>query len=268
MGKSLFLELISFIRPENCFFTAGIAVSGLLIFGRLNPFIAPLIVAMFLGTAGSYAYNYLGDKKEDLVNGKRLNLFVLDERRGRAAVMCLFASGAMASLFFPLPSMLTYFFLILISVLYSGRTRIKEKFILKNLNTGLGLSLAFLTGAFIAGFNEAMLYYAFAVFVLGFTANLLGDLRGCKGDKSIGMKTLPLVLGPEKTKIVIYSLTAFLVLFVVSSGCFAFYPIIPFVLAMVVLLSKNNMKGSRFSMLSSFAVLPLLLMVLRFWGGI
>jgi len=267
--KHILKELLSFIRIENGLFTGGIAVSGYLVFNRLDLIVLPLLMAMFLGTSASYAYNYLKDRKEDLVNKKRLNRFVLEERQGKVIVVSFFFLGVVLSLSFYFFSFMTYLFLIMISVLYSGLIRIKERFLAKNFNTGLGISLSFMVGAMANGFFDfAMLAYAGIVFMLGFSANVLGDMRGLEGDRSIGMLTLPMFLGPEKTKLLIYSIISFLSLSVFLLDCLAFYPLIPFMIISIFLLAKGRMRGVRVSMLSSFAVLPVLLIMFNLIGGV
>ena len=265
--KYSFSELLSFIRIENGLFTSGVAISGYLIFNQLSSNILPLFFAMFFGTGASYAYNYLKDRREDIINKNRLNKFVLEGGKGMFIVVSLYFLGFISSLSFSLFSWITYMFLIVISVLYSGWIRIKEKFLIKNLNTGLGISLSFMVGAMVSGFvYEVMFSYALIVFMLGFAANILGDIRGYKGDRSIGMLTLPMLFGFEKTKGIIYSIISFISISVLFLNYIAFYPLIPFIVTSVVLLSKNHMRGTRALMLSSFAFLPLFLILAKVMG--
>ncbi|MFH1237322.1 MAG: UbiA family prenyltransferase [Candidatus Aenigmatarchaeota archaeon] len=261
-------EFLSFIRPENCFFTAGIAVSGYMIFNQANAVLLPLFLAIFCGTGASYAYNHLTDKAEDAINRSRLNAFVLDGKRGRNAVAALYLTGLAFSIFTSFMSLLVYLFLLLISFLYSGDARLKEKFIVKNVNTGMGIALSFLVGAMAGGLASAdMLLYVLIVFMLGFAANVLGDIKGCIGDKAIGMKTLPILLGTEKTKVIIYSVVSLMSVLVVALGYAAFYPLLPFMAAAIFLLHAGRMKATRASLLSSFTFLPLMLVLTKIIGG-
>jgi len=252
-------ELLCFIRPENCFFSAGIAASGYIVFNGLNAILLPLFAAAFMGTGASYAYNYIKDRKEDLVNRKRLNFFVNNTDKGMTLVTLLYAAGFLLAAGVSLASAALYAALAAMSVLYS-RNRIKEKFLVKNAYTGLVISLSFLVGAAATGFSLAMMPYVTIIFMLGFAANTLGDIRGRKGDEAIGMTTLPIAIGAEKTKLVIYSLLLLTSAAIVLSGSRAFYPIVPFTALAVMCLSLNHLALSRMSMLSSFALLPLFIL--------
>lgn len=256
---SVVKELLCFMRPENCFFSAGIAASGYIVFNGLHVLLLPIFAAAFMGTGASYAYNYIKDSKEDLVNKKRLNFFVINVRKGMALVMLLYAAGLLLAAGVSPASAALYTTLAIMSVLYS-KNRIKEMFLVKNAYTGLVISFSFLLGAAATGFLLATMPYVAIIFMLGFAANTLGDIRGRKGDEAIGMTTLPIAIGTEKTKLVIYSLLSLTSVIIVLSGSRAFYPIVPFAALAVVCLSLNHLALSRMSMLSSFALLPLFIL--------
>ena len=264
MGNRYFYflkEFLSFIRIENCFFAAGIAVSGYLIFNRLSILVLPLLFAMFFGTGASYAYNYLKDVREDLANKRSLNRFVLDGSKGRMLVASFYFLGFIASFFLSFYAWMTYLILMMLSVIYSG-ARIKERFLVKNIYTGFVISFALIIGA---AANQppsmAMVPYAAVVFVLGFAANILGDMRGREGDASIGMVTLPILFGLEKTRVALYALLSLLVASIMFLKHPVFYPIIPFAIMSMLFLWKNCMRLSRMAMLSSFVSLPLFMLV-------
>jgi 4-hydroxybenzoate polyprenyltransferase len=103
--------------------------------------------------------------------------------------------------------------------------------------------------------------------MLGFAANVLGDIRGCEGDKFIGMLTLPILLGSGKTKWIIYSIISLILISILYLKYIAFYPLIPFMIFSLVLLSRDYMKWVRVSMLSSFAFLPVFLILANIIGG-
>ncbi|MCX6817400.1 MAG: UbiA family prenyltransferase [Candidatus Aenigmarchaeota archaeon] len=248
-------EALSFIKPEICFFCAGIAASGYIVFNGIDAKLLQLFIAAFLGTGASYAYNYMKDAKEDMANGKKLNFFVINSGRGRIFVSLLYVVGFLFSLLSPV-SAAFYVVMAVMSVFYS-RNRIKEIFLVKNVFTGMTISLSFLLGAAAGGFSPAMVPCVAAIFFLGSAANALGDIRGRKGDEAIGMITLPIAIGVERTKLVIYSLLSLCGASILLSGSRALYPVIPFVVLTIMCLSRNNIALSRVSMLSSFALLPL-----------
>jgi len=267
--RYLLKEITSFIRIENGLFIGGISVSGFLIFNSMDMAIFPLFLAMFLGTGASYAYNYLKDKREDLVNKKRLNKFVTENNKGNTIVISLYILGFISALCLSSLAIMTYLALIGLSLVYSGKTRIKEKFLIKNFYTGLSISFSFVVGALALGnLCPSLLSYVFIVFILGFTANLLGDIRGLRGDETIGMLTLPMMLDLHRTKGIIYSLLLFLLALIFLFGVPSLYPVVPFIIAAVFTLSKNRLRECRIFMLSSFTLLPVLLFMMDIIGGV
>lgn len=266
MGKICILkELLSFMRIENGLFIGSISISGFLIFNRPNAMMLPLFVAMFLGTMASYAYNYLKDTEEDLVNKSKLNRYVIKPGQGRAVVLSLYLSGLLASVFLSRLSFAVYLLLTATSVLYSGWFRSKERFVVKNAHTGGGIAVSFLVGSAANGlFSMSMLTYVGAVFILGFAANVLGDIRGSKGDRSIGMTTIPILLGEKKGKRFVMIMLSLFMAAVAVMGQSELYPLLPFVGAAVIMLFKGMMKGTRISILSSFVFLPFFLIASGF----
>lgn len=267
--KVIIRHFISFVRIENCLFTAGISASGYILFNHPDLELLLVFLAVFLGTGASYAYNRLGDRKEDMVNGGRLNPFVLREKTGKMIVTALYVLGFLPCLLLSGTSSALYLILIAMGLAYSGRPRIKERFLLKNLYTGFGLSLPFVIGAAAGGVLASLAFsYASVVFIFGFTINVLGDMRGMRGDESIMMVTLPILLGFGKARIIaITGLLSILGAIVLLSNP-GFYLLFPFILASVFFLLANRLRPVRISMLSSFALLPGLLLILEVIGGV
>ncbi|NIO20440.1 MAG: hypothetical protein GTN76_06790 [Candidatus Aenigmarchaeota archaeon] len=263
--KFILKEFLSFIRIETCLFVTGMSLSGYLLFNLTDFKIFLLFLAIVLGTGASYAYNHLTDRREDLVSNKILNIFVLDVNLGRKIILILFLSGLFLSIFLSPVSTILYSFLIVLSLIYSG-FRVKEMRI-KNVFTGFSMALTFFIGAGVTGFlNFEMLSYFPLIFLFGFAINMLGDMRGYRGDKSIGMRTLPIVFGFSVTKIVIYITAGVFLMCVVIFEFSKLYPLIPFLFLASFYLQKNNLKGTRFAILSSFICLPVLITIMRMVG--
>lgn len=264
--KFIVKEFFSFIRIETCLFITGISLSGYLLFSPMGFKVFPLFLVMVLGTGASYAYNHLTDRREDLISNNILNIFVLKSNLGRKIVFFLFLSGLFLSIFLSFVSFVLYSLLVVLSLIYSG-FRVKETRI-KNVFTGFSMALTFLIGAGAAGFlNSEMFSYFPLIFLLGFAINTLGDMRGYKGDKSIGMRTLPIVFGFKATKIVIYTTAAIFLVCVIIFGVSNFYPLIPFLFLASFYLQKNNLKGARTAMLLSFISLPVFIGMIKMFGG-
>ncbi len=267
-NKHILKEFISFIRVENGLFASGIAISGYVIFNHADFLMLPLFIAMFLGTCASYGYNYLKDIREDFVNKETLNKFVLEEGKGRNIVVCFYIFGFVSSLLLSAASCIVYLFLILLSIIYSGMVRIKERFLVKNFHTGFAISLSFVVGAAAGGVVSVQITpYVLIIFILGFAANMLGDIRGYRGDKSIGMLTLPILIGFGKTKLIIHLLIISFLTSILFFRYSDFYPLVPFMVLASILLFKNRLIGVRILFLSSFACLPVFLLISNLIGG-
>jgi 4-hydroxybenzoate polyprenyltransferase len=264
--KFIIREFLSFMRIETCLFVTGMSLSGYLLFNHPGFKIFPLFLAIMLGTGASYAYNHLTDRREDAVNNRVLNTFVLNANLGRKIVFFLFLYGLFFSIFLSPASALLYSSLIILSLVYSG-FRIKETRI-KNVFTGFSMALTFLIGAVVSGsLSFEILSYFPLIFLFGFAINMLGDMRGFRGDKKIGMKTFPIIFGFGITKIVIYTTAGIFLVCVMFSGFSKLYPLIPFLLLASFCLWKNNLKGTRFAILSSFISLPVFIAMMGVFGG-
>ena len=75
-GSMRFVELIRFMRPETSTFIAGMAATGYLLFNSLGPGLFFVFFTVYFLSAFGYALNYLEDKREDLLNEERLNVYV------------------------------------------------------------------------------------------------------------------------------------------------------------------------------------------------
>ncbi|MEE8401326.1 MAG: UbiA family prenyltransferase [Candidatus Hydrothermarchaeaceae archaeon] len=253
-------ELVTFTRPETSIFIAGMAATGFLLFNPLGTGLVYAFLAVFFLSAFGYSYNYLEDKKEDLLNNIKLNAFVTNGKGPLVAVSLL-----TVSFIFSLGLSRSAFWIFLISVpltIAYSKYRIKEVFLLKNVYTGSVMALMFLIGATTWHLPFKALFYLPFVFVFGFVINLLGDIRGYRGDKAAGIKTVAVVLGPDATKKLIhFSVWAFIgaTLFLNS----ALYPLLPFAFAISFFLERNDLKKTRICILLSFMFLPVFLAITK-----
>lgn len=267
-NKRLLAEFLSFIRVETCFFVTGISIAGYALFNFIDVRILYLFAAIFLGTAASYAYNHVTDRKEDGVNNSRLNYFVVNEAPGKVIIAMLFLTGFGLSFALSFASMSLYLLLMLMGVLYSG-ARIKGIFIAKNVFTGLTIALTFLAGA--AASREigagAVAHLPF-IFIFGFTLNLLGDIRGCEGDRTAKVRTIPLVFGVGAAKGIVYAMSALFSAAVLLLGYASLYALVPFMLMVSFFLRMDDHKKTRLSMLASFIFFQVFAIAMNLSGGV
>jgi 4-hydroxybenzoate polyprenyltransferase len=251
-------ELRRFLRVETAMVITFMALSGYLIFNRPGPDAAFLAAAMFFAGCASYAYNHYTDKKEDAANDRRLNMFVLDNRGYFIIIFCTALSLA-SSAFLSLLSVAVYLAALSASFAYSG-FRIKKIPVVKNIYSGFFLSMSFLAGAAMGGrFLAGMVPYVILLFLVSFSSNLMGDIRGFSGDRLQGLKTIPVVLGIGMSKGIVHLSIGLFAAIAVMSGCFAFMAMIPALAVALLFLDMNDHKRARSGMITAlFVLLPAL----------
>jgi 4-hydroxybenzoate polyprenyltransferase len=253
-------ELIVFTRPETCLFISGIGISGYLIFSPPGTLLLPLFLSIYFLSAASYAYNYLTDKDEDTMNGVSPNLFV-SNGKGPWVIGFLILLAALSSVLLPRVSFGLIMLIIPLSIIYS-RYRVKKVFLLKNIYTGLTIAVIFLIGAAAAHpLSMEVLRLFPLVFAFGFVLNVCGDIRGYGGDRVSGVKTIPVLYGIGWAKWTVYTVLALFVIGVVSLGLVPFYPLVLPAILISFFLRQDDMKKTRYSILLSFTVLPILLLL-------
>jgi len=232
--RNNFNSLFEFIRFELCVFASFIGMTGYLLFSPLSLNLVFVALSSFFVCAGGYAYNNITDRKEDLINRKRVIFFSLNNK---SYLIVIFSF--LIALLFALPlSFYSSFFTvmeIIIGITYS-LFRIKKYFLLKNIYTGFGVTQIFLLGAGNITIEIIQYYLLISFFI--FIGSIISDLRDYKGDKNKGIRTLPVSLGYNKTKELVYFLlTVFFILILIYSDLLV---LLPFALIMFFSLYKNN----------------------------
>lgn len=261
-GKACLKEFLGFIRLKICVFVTCVALSGYLLFNPINGKIFFLVLTVFFASAAGYSLNQITDKKEDLLNNKRINRFASNPG-GKMFVAGFFSLNMLFSVLLSLITALIIFSSVFLIAAYSI-LRVKEIFPLKNLYTALALSLCFLVGASAGGFvSFGMLMSYFVVSVFIFAASLISDLRDHKGDKQAGIMTIPAKLGYETGKSIVYFSLALFIASVFILGYKGFYLLLPFLLPAVFFLGKDKPAAAHHYLLMSFILLPFALLAIK-----
>ncbi len=253
------LEFSRYIRTETCLFVSGIALSGYLLFNKPGILMLPLMLTAFFSSAAIYSYNHITDKKEDAVNNRKINRFA-ENRYGKLVPLACICISFMFSIFLSSFSFVIYIISLSAGMLYSA-LRLKKLYFFKNFYTGIIFSLVFLMGEIATGNVIYLMFdYLLIPFLSGFILNLLGDIRGYKGDKHAGLKTFPILLGLEKAKTLLQIiLWCFIILIFLKYRIFASIAI--FMVFLSLFLLKDDMKITRVCILLSFATLPAFMLV-------
>ena len=76
--------------------------------------------------------------------------------------------------------------------------------------------------------------------------SLISDLRDYKGDKIVGIKTLPVYLGYRWTKKIIYSLLFGISVFILQLNLFYLLPLLLFIPLILLFILKNKPEMAHF----------------------
>lgn len=235
LNTNVIKDLLDFMRIRICLTASLLAMIGYLLFNPWGIHLIFISLASFFVCAGVYSYNRITDKKEDIINIKKLNPFVYN--KGILVVTYCFLIGFIFSLFLPMVSIFFYITSAVTGLVYS-HFRVKRHFLVKNLYTGFGATQVFLLGA--ASFiNEVILYY-FLFSILFFTFSLISDLRDYKGDKAAGVITMPVRFGYNLCKKFIYFLLITFSVLILTLNLSVLLILLPFVLLTLFFLNRNR----------------------------
>lgn len=229
--------VLEFIRFELCLFASFIGMTSYLLFNQLSIEVIFVIVSSFFVCASVYAYNNTCDMEEDLINRGKINPFAVN--KGLLIVGCCILIGLISSLLLSTISLSFFISSIITGIIYSS-FKLKKHFLIKNLYTSLGGVQLFLIGANVLNADIVPYCLLFSFFI--FIGSLISDLRDYEGDKFSGIKTLPVVLGYQRAKIIVYLLLVVFPFFILQLGVYSFIPLITFSLIILFFLIKNKPK--------------------------
>ena len=169
-----------------------------------------LVLSVSLVGFGVYFYNDILDLTDDLKNREMGNPTLASRPLGRGMItegklQKFVWLSAIAGLLLAYTINLSVFVLQLayaiLGVLYSTEPiRLKKRFLMKQGTIAIGCVLANLSGAMAIGvFNPPILYMLALNVMICMGLNPLLDIRDMRGDRIMGVKSIPLVWGPELT---------------------------------------------------------------------
>ena len=200
-------------RPEAIIIYSWLSVIGLFIVCRGFPPPILLLKVFFAmtGTAlGAYFYNDLCDLEDDILgrelgasapSDRPLGRGLISKRRMGAFAVTMAATGLIMGALVNTRVFLLQVMSLILNVLYSTEPiRLKKRFLFKQLTIALGGVIACLTAGMAVGIITGHLSYLMALYVaVVFGVNPLMDLRDMRGDSKTGVRTIPIVWGPEFT---------------------------------------------------------------------
>ncbi|MBA7628114.1 1,4-dihydroxy-2-naphthoate octaprenyltransferase [subsurface metagenome] len=192
---------------------AWLSVIGLFITFRGTP--PPvLLLKVFCAVTGMafgmYLWNDVCDFKQDMVgkdmgyqspSGRPLARGLVSKRRMKVFSALLVVLGLMASALINLDVLLIQIAFFIIYMIYSTEPmRLKRFFLWKQVTVAAGGAIACLSAGLAAGIISIQLLYLTGLYVLFIVgAHPLSDIRDIESDRAGGIKTIPVVWGPEFT---------------------------------------------------------------------
>jgi 4-hydroxybenzoate polyprenyltransferase len=214
-------RVISFLISTSLFLAINgsfkVFFSGLL----FNTFALNIVIITFLTTFSTYGLNKLTDLKEDLINTpERATDIKKIELIFKISVALSFFLSLVLGFLESILTLPILLFPLLLGILYSVRLsrkipRLKDISGVKNFTIALSwavgstfLPLIYLTNIKI-GFILLVFYF---FFIKSYINSIIFDIRDIEGDIISGVRTIPVFLGREKTKLLLIILNSTLLL--------------------------------------------------------
>ena len=226
--RKIFEQTFSYLRifiyymkvrtaPIYCFPIATLITVLLGSYGNVEPMvcISAVVASYFLGLA-TYVYNDLTDFDVDKINRKSKSAIIEKMTKNELSVI---VSIMFAVAFLVAATINLTFFCISISFsilgfVYSHRKfKLKEKFLLKTLVTAAGAGLlSLLGGVAVDDISLPIIYTTISFFAFYFILSPLGDIGDIEGDRKVGRRTFPIVIGMKSTILIMLSIPIFILI--------------------------------------------------------
>ena len=196
--------------PIYCFPVATFITVILGSQGNADPFlvIRTVIGSYFLGLA-TYVYNDLTDFEVDKINKiNRPSVTGKTTKPQLLTIVCImFGMGLSLTAFINYYTFCISALFTILGIVYSHpKFKLKDKFPLKTVVTAGGAALlSLLGGASVPNTSVPILYTSLSFFIFYFILSPLGDIGDIKGDRAVGRRTFPVVIGMKATLLIMFS---------------------------------------------------------------
>jgi len=169
-----------------------------------------LFLAVSFSSLAVYFYNDIEDLENDLRNKMLGNPIPASRPLGSgkttknmmlAFVIISAIIGLVSAILINVQVFTSQIIYLILGYLYSTEPiKLKKRFMFKQLTVGLGVSFSGLSGALTGGaILPINLLWIVTTIMITLSGVGLGDIRDMRGDREMGYKTLPIVLGPLNT---------------------------------------------------------------------
>ncbi|AFU59887.1 putative digeranylgeranylglyceryl phosphate synthase [Candidatus Nitrososphaera gargensis Ga9.2] len=183
--------------------------------GNPDPLIALLAAtSCYLCALATYVYNDITDVQVDKINRTNRPSITRSNIKGELVklVTILYACSLALAVFINIPAFLIVTTCTIMGIIYSHpKLNLKEKFPFKTVLTAMGAGLSSLYGgvAIQAGiFSLPVIYASLSFFAFFFILGPLGDIGDLRGDRVVGRRTFPIVIGMAPTLAMMFSVPA------------------------------------------------------------
>jgi geranylgeranylglycerol-phosphate geranylgeranyltransferase len=196
--------------PIYCFPVATLITVILGEQGNIDPYlvIRTVLGSYFLGLA-TYVYNDLTDFEVDKINKtNRPSVTGKTTKPQLLTIVCLmFGIGLSLTAFINYYTFCISGLFTILGIVYSHpQFKLKDKFPLKTVVTAGGATLlSLLGGAAVLNTSVPILYTSLSFFIFYFILSPLGDIGDIKGDRAVGRRTFPVVIGMKATLLIMFS---------------------------------------------------------------
>uniref|UniRef100_A0A7C3J5W5 Geranylgeranylglycerol-phosphate geranylgeranyltransferase n=1 Tax=candidate division WOR-3 bacterium TaxID=2052148 RepID=A0A7C3J5W5_UNCW3 len=202
MGKkNKIFDFIKLLRVNNCIIGGfGVFVSYLLVRFKFNePKLYLGILSVFFVMAGGNIVNDLFDLETDRINKPERPL--INSRFNIKFIIFTYFLFSFLSIFISLFLSFKLFLIVMFStvILFFYSYKLKRIPFIGNFIISLLSGLLFIFGSEIAGDISKGIFPAIFAFLLTLGREILKDIEDIDGDKFIGRRTLPIVLGEENS---------------------------------------------------------------------
>lgn len=240
-----YLELV---KPEKTiFYWLNALAGGFLASAFLPPVLDTLKTLLAVGftTFSIYVLNDVCDEDVDRINkpDRPLPSGRISRAEAMGLVLALFAMGvAVASTLNPIVLLCTMIYFLL-GVAYSANPLRLKRGILANPCMALGAAICVICGAAPLQITYRVLWAAAGMFFFITVCGSGKDMKDVEGDRRMGVKTLPVMIGEEKT-MKIFTVNSILAFTLFFSGCFlySFNSLYPMLLTVAAVIYGKNLK--------------------------
>jgi geranylgeranylglycerol-phosphate geranylgeranyltransferase len=203
--------------PIYCFPFATLITVILGSGANFNPYvIASIVTASYWLGLATYVYNDLTDFEVDKINKtNRASVTGKATKNQLIIIICMMFSIGLcltASINFYTFGVSVIF--TLLGIFYSHpKFKLKDKFALKTIITAAGAGLLSLMGGMaVLNTSLSIIYTTFSFSAFYFILSPLGDIADINGDRAVGRRTFPIVLGMKPTLLIMLSVPVMVII--------------------------------------------------------